>query len=256
MITHAAAALRLAESTRAPVAQLSASYPELTVADAYRIQAENIQRRERAGAVPVGHKIGLTSVAMQEQMNVAEPDSGILLDDMIIADGASLAIERLIVPRIEAELGFWLGTDLAGPEVSVADAEAAIASVCLALEIIDSRFKDWRISLVDTVADNASSAFAVPGRTIAFSSALDRKGELVTLRVNGSVAAVGPGSAVLGDPIEAVAWLARRLSATGDSLRAGQLIMTGAVHASVVLEPGTDIEASSPGLPPVRLYAV
>jgi 2-keto-4-pentenoate hydratase len=152
-----------AEATRRPVPPLTARHPDLTVDDAYAVQEVNTRRRLAAGEWLVGRKVGLTSLAMQRQLGVDEPDFGALLSTMVLADGGAVPLDRLVAPRIEAEIAVRLGTDLAGGDVDLDAARRAVSEVMLAFEVIDSRIADWQISLVDTIADNASSARVVVG---------------------------------------------------------------------------------------------
>ncbi|RAQ94141.1 hypothetical protein A4R35_01260 [Thermogemmatispora tikiterensis] len=232
-------ALRLdqAEQTRTPIAPLSESYPGLTVADAYTIQQHWLQKKFLRGARLVGHKVGLTSLAMQRQMGVDQPDYGFLLDSMVHSSGALLPLQQLIQPRVEPEIAFWLQADLSGPHVTPAEVLAATQSVSAALEIVDSRISDWRIKLTDTIADNASSARVVVGRPIALHD-LDLETEQVELRRNGEVVGTGNGAAVLGHPAAAIAWLVRKLAEFNTGLRAGELVLPGAMCAAVPAQPG------------------
>ncbi|WP_229898629.1 2-keto-4-pentenoate hydratase [Streptomyces finlayi] len=239
--------------------QLTARCPGTGVQDAYRVQAALIGCRTAAGARVVGYKIGVTSQAMQRQMRVYEPDYGVLLDDMVLPDGSALATSGLLNPRVEAEIAVRLGRDLHTPHISVDAARDAVAEVLLALEVIDTRYTaDWQITLADSVADNASCARAVVGEPVDFTSGWDLRDEHLTVDIGGRTAAAGEGRAVLGDPLRALAWVAARHSAGGGpGLRAGSLVLTGAVHASLPLASGTTVSArvTSRTLPPVRLHA-
>jgi 2-keto-4-pentenoate hydratase len=250
-----AAELAYAERTRRPVAPLTERHPGLSVEDAYAVQQVNVERRTAAGERIVGRKVGLTSLAMQRQLGVDEPDFGAILDPMVLPDGGTLRLDELIAPRIEAEIAFRLGRDLAGADVDLAAARAAVSEVTLALEIIDSRVADWRIALVDTIADNASSARVVAGPPTPADPDLLASLTVEVLRVteDGAEVGTGRGDAVLGDPLEAVAWLARRLHGLGGGLRAGDLVLAGAVHASLPMRPGSRIQVTSPRLAPVTL---
>jgi 2-keto-4-pentenoate hydratase len=239
-----------AERDRIPVPPLT-SHSALDVADAYQVQAINIGRRRADGDRIAGRKVGLTSLAMQRQLGVDEPDFGFILDSMLIADGGALDVAELIDPRVEAEIAFRLGADIGG-DVTDNEARAAIAEVFLSLEVIDSRIANWKITLPDTIADNASSArmVAAPPTSVALSELPKVE---VTLTEDGRESASGVGAAVLGDPIRAVVWLARMLAGFGETLHAGELILAGAVHASVPLRSGVVVAATAPGFAPVRL---
>jgi 2-oxopent-4-enoate hydratase len=238
-----AARLRAAEVTRVPIAPLTEEEPGLTVADAYRIQQVNVHRRKEEGGLVRGRKVGLTSLAMQRQLGVDEPDFGAIFDDMVVEEGDPVPVSALIQPRVEAEIAFVMETDLEGPGVSSADALRAVAGGLPALEIIDSRIADWRIKLPDTVADNASSARIVCGGRLTPVAALDLRTIGMVLSVDGTVAATGAGAAVLGNPIRCVAWLANKLGEFGVPLRAGDLVLAGALHAAVPVAAGVSVHA-------------
>ncbi|ALJ21784.1 hypothetical protein AOA12_18545 [Microbacterium sp. No. 7] len=247
-------ALRAAEIARTPIAPPSQTWPGLTVEDAYAVQRIGVRRRVEAGERIVGRKIGLTSLPMQQQLGVDQPDFGAVTDRMVLANGGALDVSALIAPRVEAEFAFRIGRDLPVSPSPTA-LEDAIDGVALALEIIDSRVADWRITLVDTVADNASSARIVHGDVVPATSRLRRElpGTVITLVRDGEEACSGPGSAVLGDPLHALHWLAKAIGAYGDRFLAGDVVLAGAVAASVPLVPGARWTAHADGLPPVSL---
>jgi 2-oxopent-4-enoate hydratase len=239
-------ALLVAELSGRPIRPPSEVEPALTVDDAYAIQAINVRSRERDARCPVdvvGHKIGLTSRAMQEQLGVDRPDFGVLYRDRVHRTGARIATQRLIAPRIEPELAFVLAADLEGPGVTAAHVLAATAAVVPALEVIDSRVADWRISLVDTIADNASCHCAVLGADEHPPAAVDLAGAAVALRVDGAIVQEGTGAAVLGDPALAVAWLADALAEHGAALRAGHVVLSGSMTAAVPFTAGAHVVA-------------
>lgn len=231
-----------AARTGVPVGPPSAEHAGFDLDAAYEIQRINIGRAVSRGDVRVGHKIGLTSLAMQSQLGVDQPDSGVLLASMNIPNG-STAAQPLLQPRIEAEIAFLLGADLDSADLSVADVLAATDAVMPALEIIDSRIANWQITLPDTVADNASSGAYVLGTPMPLPD--DLRDVELTLRCGDDEVGRGLGSAALGHPAECVAWLARTLRARGDVLRAGSVILSGAVHASVPILPGQVFTATS-----------
>ncbi|APE26730.1 2-keto-4-pentenoate hydratase [Streptomyces venezuelae] len=255
-IAGRASALLAAEHERIPIEALTAARPGLPMEVAYRVQSAAIGRRLAAGARVVGHKAGVTSKAMQEQMGVEEPDFGVLLDDMVLPTGSALPRSVLMQPRLEAEIAFRLGCDLAGPDVGLEEARSAVKEAFLALEVIDTRFTSWRITVEDSVADNASCARVVTGPMVPLDAGLDLAAESLVVSVDGIAVASGEGSAVLGNPLLALAWLARRLHRFGDGLRAGQLVLAGAVHASLPLEARTTVRARSRHLPPVELHVL
>jgi len=222
----------------------------LTVEDAYAIQAAWLRRKlaSDSGLRLVGRKVGLTAKAMQEQLGVSEPDFGFLLNRMLVASGGSIARDELILPRVEPEIAFYLEKDLRGPGLAVADVLDVTRAVAPALEIVDSRIADWKIKLQDTIADNGSSARAVIGPSVPYERGLDLAAVLVSLRRNGEQVGQGAGAAVLGHPAEAVAWLANALAAFGESLRAGDVVLPGAMCASVFANAGETFDASYTGL--------
>ncbi|MGY1883936.1 2-keto-4-pentenoate hydratase [Blastococcus sp. SYSU DS0753] len=230
-----------------PVEPLTARVPGLDLAGAYAVQLALVRRWTDSGRRVLGHKVGLTSAAMQRQLGVEEPDSGVLMEGMVLSDGAVLDAGRLIAPRVEAEVALVLGEDLPAGATR-AQAASAITSVAVALEVIDSRIADWRITIQDTVADNASSAYAAVGWPVPVVDVGDLCTLGLVLRCNGEIVASGAGAAVLGDPVLALTWLAGRLAEQGDRLRAGQLVLPGAVHASVPLAPGDVVTATGSGL--------
>jgi 2-keto-4-pentenoate hydratase len=237
-----------------PVEPLTARAPGLDLAGAYAVQRALVRRWTHAGDRVVGHKVGLTSAAMQQQLGVHQPDSGILLDRMVLSDGAVLDAGELIAPRVEAEVAFVLGADV--PAGATRDqVAAAIASVAVAVEVIDSRIAGWRIAVEDTVADNASSAYAVVGWPVPVEDVGDLRTVGLVLRRNGEIVATGAGAAVLGDPLLALTWLVRRLAEQGEHLRAGQVVLPGAVHAAVPLAAGDVITATGSALGSVSLRA-
>jgi 2-keto-4-pentenoate hydratase len=228
--------LEQARTTREPVPPLTSIHHDLDVAVAYQVQQVGIELRVNAGGHRVGHKIGLTSKAMQEQLGVDQPDFGVLLDSMIVHTGETIARDSLIAPRVEAEIAVTMHAPLAGGDATRGEALAAIGTALPALEIIDSRIADWKISLPDTIADNASSGLAVIGSPAPITSEL--ADETVQLYEDDVAVAAGVGSALLGDPVESLLWLVRALDGYGGGLQEGDLVLLGAVHASVPLQAG------------------
>ncbi|MDY6765424.1 MAG: fumarylacetoacetate hydrolase family protein [Halobacteria archaeon] len=241
-----AAELHEALESAEPVEPLTDRY-DLTVEDAYRVQNQLIDRRVSGGAEVVGHKIGLTSEAIQDQFGVNEPDFGHLLDTMMIT-GNTIPTQSLIEPMFEAEIGFLLGEDLEG-DVNYLDVLSATRAVVPLIEVIDSRVRDWDIELQDTVADNASSAFFAIGDQIYDVRDRDLTLESVKILVDGELEVTGVGANVLGHPARAVAWLANKVGEMEDTLEAGELVLSGASTESIGLEPGTviDVKFSSLG---------
>jgi 2-keto-4-pentenoate hydratase len=243
LLTELAEQLREAERTRRPMPALTATHPALSVQDAYRIQQLGVAARTDAGGLVRGRKVGLTSLAMQRQLGVDEPDFGALLGDMLVEEGDPISAGELIQPRIEAEIAFVMEHELRGPGVTSTDALRAVAGALPALEIIDSRIADWDIKLVDTVADNASSARVVCAGRLTPLRELDLRLIGVALSLNGAVAATGAGAAVLGNPIRCVAWLANKLGEFGVALREGDVVLAGALHASLPVTAGDSVQA-------------
>jgi 2-oxopent-4-enoate hydratase len=237
-VSALAEALAVAERDRTPIPPLTDGHPDLTVDDAYAIQSLNIDRRVADGRLVRGRKVGLTSAPMQRLLGVDEPDFGVLLDDMFVEDGDEIPMEQLLQPRAEAEVAFVMGKDLTGPGVTTSNALAAIEGALPALEIVDSRIADWKIKLADTIADNASSGRVVIGGRLTPVTELDLRLVGVVVSRNGRVIDTGAGAAALGNPARCVAWLANKLATFGDGLRAGDVVIPGALHRMVPVEPG------------------
>lgn len=227
-----------AERERRSIPQLSAEHPDMDAGDAYRVQQAIVRRRMADGATIVGWKLGLTSRAMQEQLGVDQPDYGPILSDYLVSEGTPIRVADLVQPRVEAEIAFVLRSPLHGPGVTVADALRATAGIAPAIEIIDSRIERWRLTLVDTISDLASSARVTVGSCLQPLDGLDVRLIGCVLERAGEVVATGAGAAALGNPAGAVAWAANTLGELGVSLEPGHLVMTGALHASVPVEAG------------------
>ncbi|CAM2919230.1 2-keto-4-pentenoate hydratase [Skermania piniformis] len=248
-----AAELAVAERDRVPVDPLTDRYPEIDVVDAYEIQLINIRQRRAAGATVIGHKVGLSSEAMQRMMNVDEPDYGHLLADMAVDEDVPVDTGRYLYPRVEVEVGFVLGADLPGAECTEADVLAATAAFAPAIELIDTRITEWKIKLADTIADNASSAGWVLGKQRVAPGGLDIRGIDAVLTRNGEVVAEGRSDAVLGDPVIAVAWLARKVAGFGVRLKAGDVVLPGSCTRAIDARPGDTFHAEFAGLGSVDL---
>ncbi|GAA3490045.1 2-keto-4-pentenoate hydratase [Streptomyces cremeus] len=251
---EAAELLRSAEHSRTPVAPLAGSdaFAGISTEDAYEIQLLNIRQRVAAGARITGHKVGLSSPVMQQMMGVDEPDYGHLLDGMELSEDEPVPVARYCAPRVEAEVGFVLGDDLPGEGCTVADVLAATERVVPAIELIDSRIADWRITIADTIADNASSAGYVTGDG-RDPRELDLRGIDATLRCGGEVITRGRSDAVLGDPAASVAWLARTVARFGVPLRKGHLVLPGSCTRAVDVVAGRTCTAEFSGLGSVSL---
>lgn len=227
-----------AERTGVAIDPLSERYPSLSPEDAYAIQASNAARRVQAGQRQRGHKVGLTSAAMQEMLGVKEPDFGTLFDAMFVEDHGAIDVSGLVAPRVESEIAFVMQDDLRGPGLSVSDVLCATAGVTSAIEVIDSRIRDWRITLTDTVADNGSSARVVLGGTLVPVETIDLRVVGGLFSLNGAIVATGAGAAVLGHPARCVAWLANKLAELGQYIAAGDVVMAGSIHKAFDVGPG------------------
>lgn len=246
---HTAAELLLsAYETGKPVDPLTERFPDLTVADAYGIQLLQVERWCAAGARVKGHKVGLSSAAMQRQMGVDQPDYGHLLDSMFFLENAPVPVDRFIQPKVEPEVAFVLRSPLRGPGVTVAEAVSAVEFVLPALEIIDSRISDWRITLADTVADNASSGGLVLGSRPTPLRDLDLRLVGCTLHRGGELMATGAGGAVLGSPLNALVWLANTVGPLGVTLQAGHVVLPGSLTSAIPVAPGDTVTATFGGL--------
>jgi 2-keto-4-pentenoate hydratase len=243
-----AGALLGAYRSRKPVDPLTGQYDDLTLEDAYQIQLLQVGRWLSDGARVKGHKVGLTSAAMQRQMGVDSPDYGHLLDRMFWLEHEPIPASRFVQPRVEPEVAFVLARPLQGPGVTVADAIAAVGYVLPALELIDSRIRDWKIGLADTIADNASSGGVVLGSTPAALSAVDLRLSGCNLHKNGELAGTGAGGAVLGSPLVSLVWLANTLGARDVTLEAGHVILPGSITASIPVGAGDTVTATFAGL--------
>jgi 2-oxopent-4-enoate hydratase len=247
---EAAAVQRLtaAADTRTPCPPVRDVLGTTDIASAYAVQTELISRRTAAGARIVGRKIGLTNPKVQAQLGVDQPDFGVLLDDMDCSPDETVDITRLLQPKIEAEIAFVLQADLDQDTITEADVAAATGHVLPALEIVDSRIADWDISIVDTVADNASSGLFVLGQNPVALDGLHLAAVTMTMTKNEEPASEGSGADCLGNPLTAVAWLARTARDYGSPLRAGNVILSGALGPMVAVDPGAAFIADITGI--------
>ncbi len=243
-----------AEENASPVAPLAERWPGLDVEDAYAIQGLNIEDRVARGATIRGHKVGLSSRAMQEMMGVDECDYGHLMDDMFVFEGDTIEMAGLCHPRVEVEVAFVLGRGLPGRSCHVGDVLSATEFVLPALEIIDSRIRDWKIGLTDTIADNASSCRVVlGGNPTRLTDLPDLRRVEARLEIDGREVGQGCADAVLGNPASAVAWLARKLDAFDVRLEAGHVILPGSCTRAFDVRPGSLARADFDGLGPVEV---
>ncbi|MCX6484535.1 MAG: 2-keto-4-pentenoate hydratase [Mycobacterium sp.] len=248
-----AAGLAGAERSRVPITPLTAAHPDIDVVDAYEIQLINIRARLDDGARVIGHKVGLSSEAMQKMMGVDEPDYGHLLADMEVFEDVPVDTARFLYPRVEVEVGFILADDLPGAGCTEDDVLAATAAYVPSIELIDTRIREWKIALCDTIADNASSAGWVLGPQRVSPKDIDIKTIDAVLTRNGEVVAEGRSDAVLGNPVTAVAWLARKVDSFGVRLKAGDIVLPGSCTRAIDARPGDNFVADFAGLGSVRL---
>jgi 2-oxopent-4-enoate/cis-2-oxohex-4-enoate hydratase len=230
------------------VEPLTSRHPEITVEDAYRIQQRLNARRVAAGETVIGKKIGVTSQAVMSMLGVGQPDFGLLTDAMVYNEGEAIEAKTLIQPKAEGEIAFLLKKDLAGPGVSAADVLAATEGVMACFEIVDSRIRDWKIRIQDTVADNASCGVFVLGDRVVDPRAVDLHTCGMVLEKNGEVAVTGAGAATMGSPLTAMAWLANTLGRLGMPLKAGEVVLSGALGAMVPVKAGDSLRVTIGGI--------
>lgn len=246
---HEGLARRLREAYRGPqVAPLRDMLDPTDDAGAYAVQAVNTRFWQAEGRNLVGRKVGLTAKAVQAQLGVDQPDFGALFEDMQVPNSGVLDPARTLQPKAEAEVALVLARDLDNAAATAEDVAAATAYAAAAIEIVDSRIEDWKITFADTVADNGSSAFFVLGDKRVPLDGLDLYTCGMVMTVNGTIVSLGAGAACLGHPLEAAAWLARTLAASGEPLKAGDIVLTGALGPMVALNRGDEVEARIGGL--------
>ena len=222
------------------------------IAAAYAVQRLLTEDSQQRGRRIVGHKIGLTSPAVQRQLGVDQPDSGVLFADMQVESGATVATDMLLQPKVEAEIAFILAEDLDG-DLSDSRIRAAAGIAMPAIEIVDSRVRDWSISIVDTIADNGSSALFVLGSEVAAAADLDFVSRTMRLTQDDVVVSSGRGSDCLGSPLNALRWLARTAQDNGSPLRAGHIVLSGALGPMVPVRPGSSYTADIDGIGSVEV---
>lgn len=235
---------------RKTVLPLVSKHPDLSIDDAYQISLRILDLREKDGEKVIGKKIGVTSKAVQEMLNVHQPDFGFLTDAMHYEDGDSISLQEsgLIQPRAEGEIAFCLKENLQGPGVTPEDVLAATDWVAPCFEIVDSRIDDWKISIVDTVADNASCGVFVIGKQRIDPASIDLAAAEMTIHHNGEIAGTGLGSAVQGHPAQAVAWLANTLGEYGIPFRKGEIILSGALAPLISAAAGDHFSLEVEGM--------
>ena len=248
-IQAAAESLDQAERTRVQTGLLSLKYPQMTMDDSYAVQSAWVKKKIASGRKPIGWKIGLTSKAMQYALNINIPDSGVLFDDMVFEDGATVPTDRFIQPRIEAEIAFVMKAPLKGPNVSIFDVLNATDYVTPALEILDTRIlrvdpetKKAR-TIVDTISDNAANAGIVTGGRAVRPGEIDMRWVGAIVSRNAEVEETGLGAGVLNQPARGIAWLANRLSQYGDGIEAGQIVLAGSFIRPIEARHGDTINA-------------
>lgn len=248
-IAAAASMLFEAEQSGRQCGLLSLAYPNMTLDDAYAVQADLIARKKAAGARGIGWKIGLTSRAMQQALNITTPDSGVLLDDMLFHTGGKIPAGRFIQPRIEAEIAFVINAPLSGSDVTRADVIAATDYVAPSLEILDTRVQrtdpqtgKMRV-IQDTVADNAANAGIVLGAEHHGVEAVDLRWVGAVVKRDGVVEETGLGAAVLDDPITGIVWLAHRLAQYGEGIAAGDIVLSGSFIRAIEAPSGSVFNA-------------
>ena len=259
-IQAAAESLDQAERTRVQTGLLSLKHPQMTMDDSYAIQSAWVQKKIAGGRKPIGWKIGLTSKAMQYALNINIPDSGVLFDDMVFEDGATVPADRFIQPRIEAEIAFVMKAPLKGPNVSIFDVLNATDYVTPALEILDTRIlrvdpdtKKAR-TIVDTISDNAANAGIVTGGRAVRPDQIDMRWMGAIVSRNAEVEETGLGAGVLNQPARGIAWLANRLSRYGDGIEAGQIVLAGSFIRPIEARHGDTINADFGPYGSVSLY--
>ena len=233
---------------REVLAPLTERHPEISIADAYRIQQRMNARRLEAGERVVGKKIGVTSRAVMNMLGVYQPDFGLLTDGMLYNEGEAIPANTLIQPKAEGEIAFVLKKDLKGPGVTAADVLAATEGVMTCFEIVDSRIRDWKIKIQDTVADNASCGVFVLGDSLVDPRRVDLNTCGMILEKNGEIVATGSGAAALGAPANAVAWLANMLGSLDMALKAGEVILSGSLAIMVPVQAGDNLRVTIGGI--------
>lgn len=248
LITRLGDELYTALTTRQVLEPLTSRHADITIEDAYHIQQRMIARRLEQGEQVVGKKIGVTSAAVMNLLGVGQPDFGYMLDGMIYNEGESIPIDSLIQPKAEGEIAFMMKRDLMGPGVTAADVLAATEGVMACFEIVDSRIRDWKIKIQDTVADNASCGVFVLGDRLVDPRDVDLATCGMVLEKNGEIACTGAGAATLGNPVNAMVWLANTLGSLGIPLKAGEVVLSGSLGPMIPVKAGDNLRVSIGGI--------
>lgn len=249
-----ALALRNANTNKVAIEPLRNHIGVSDIDLAYQIQDVNTDFKVDNGARIIGKKIGLTSLAVQKQLGVDQPDFGVLFHDMEILNGLSISVKELLQPKAEAEFAFVLGEDLDMEHMTIIDIMSCIDFVLPAIEIVGSRIKNWDIKITDTVADNASASHYVLGHTPKTLDEIDVVNSKMHMTLNGEVVSQGHGGLCLGSPLNATLWLANKMMALGKPLQAGELILSGAVGPMINISAGDSVEANFEGLGTVSVH--
>jgi 2-keto-4-pentenoate hydratase len=252
-VAELGASLYAARRTGVPIEPLTDARPNMSVTDAYRVQQDLVARLLADGDRIVGYKLGLTSAPMQQLLGLDSPDFAPVLASHVFEDGAEVAASAFIHPKVEAEIALVLGDDLGGPECTASDVASAVAGAAAAIEIVDSRIAGWKIKLADTIADLASSGAIALSPAAVPAHDIDLRLAGMVFTRDGELVATGAGAAALGSPLLATAWLVRTLAGLGESLLAGQFVMTGALHAAVDVAAGQHYRAEIDHLGAVTL---
>jgi 2-keto-4-pentenoate hydratase len=253
---RAAASIRSAYSDEAPAPWVRNTFDAGDIDAAYAVQLVNTRHWLGMGRRIVGYKIGLTSPSVQKQLGVDQPDFGVLFADMANSDGEQIEVSRLRKPRVEAEVGLMMSRNIERDDLTLAELVSAVEYAVAAIEVVDTRFESWKISLADTIADNASAGrFVIGGKpTRLFDT--DLGAATMAMTIGGKVVSEGRGSDCLGNPLSAALWLARTLSKLGTPVQAGHFIMTGALGPMVDVNAGCDVVCDIKGLGSVRCQFV
>jgi len=227
---------------------LTNRHADITIEDAYRIQQHMLSRRLAAGEAVIGKKIGVTSKAVQNMLGVHQPDFGWLTDGMVYNEGEAIPMSTLIQPKAEGEIAFVLKEDIQGPGVTAADVLRATEGVMACFEIVDSRIRDWKIKIQDTVADNASCGVFVLGSALVDPREVDLVTCGMVLEKNGEIVVTGAGAATLSSPVNAVVWLINMLGSLGIGLKAGEVVLSGALGAMVPVTAGDNLRVTIGGI--------